>query len=179
MVLKRSWFFGITDLEKSWFFHSDIWVGTLCNTFAVHVADFMVILLVFHLLVVLYISVWSQYSCCLAFVPCWFRGIMRPWLDFWFWRYICLFILYASPLIIFSSLFLTYLLPYLSFPLRIDPLHFQAGCHKKTTKHGFSFLCLCCVVVHFFRLVNFFPYQVKRLAWENVSEMTFFVSSGT
>jgi len=38
---------------------------------------------------------------------------------------------YASPLILFSSLFLTYLLPYLSFPLRIDPLHFQVGCRKR------------------------------------------------
>jgi len=37
----------------------------------------------------------------------------------------------------FLHLFLTYLLSYLSFPLRIDPLHFQAGCHK-TTKPGFS-----------------------------------------
>jgi len=25
----------------------------------------------------------------------------------------------------------------------------------------------------------FFPYQAKRLAWENVYDMTYFVSSGT
>ena len=37
---------------------------------------------------------------------------------------------YASPLILFSLLFLSYLLPYLSFPLRIEPLHFLAGCLK-------------------------------------------------
>ena len=41
-----------------------------------------------------------------------------------------LFILYASQVILFCSLFLSYLLPYLSFPLRIDPLHFQEGCCK-------------------------------------------------
>ena len=41
---------------------------------------------------------------------------------------VCLFISYAFPLLLFSSLF-----PYLSLsvPLRIDPLHFQVGCHKK------------------------------------------------
>ena len=72
---------------------------------------------------------------------------------------VCLFISYASPLILFSALFLTYLV-----------------------------LVFYCVVVHFFWLVNgcfycvrfsFFPYQAKRLAWGNVSEMTYFVSSGT
>jgi len=31
----------------------------------------------------------------------------------------------------FSALFPTYLLPYLSFPLRIDPLRFQIGCRKR------------------------------------------------
>ena len=47
--------------------------------------------------------------------------------------YCLLVISYASPLIVFSSLFLTYLLPYLSlsFPLRIDPLRFQAGGRKR------------------------------------------------
>jgi len=50
--------------------------------------------------------------------PCGLRGVMRPWFDFWFRRYIyiyivCLFISYASPLI-FSSHF-----PYLSPPLLI------------------------------------------------------------
>ena len=42
------------------------------------------------------------------------------------------------------------------------------------TKHGFNFLCLFCVVVHFFWLENvciccvrfsFIPHQAKRLAW--------------
>ena len=35
----------------------------------------------------------------------------------------------------------TYLLPYLSFPLRIDPLRFQAGCCKRLE---FFVLILCC-----------------------------------
>jgi len=41
---------------------------------------------------------------------------------------VCWFISYASPLILYLHFFLTYLLPYLSFPVSIDPLHFQAGC---------------------------------------------------
>ena len=43
---------------------------------------------------------------------------------------ICLFISYASPLTLFSSPF-PYLSPYLSFPLRTDPLRFQAGCCRR------------------------------------------------
>ena len=35
--------------------------------------------------------------------------------------------------------FLTCLHPYLSFPLRIDPLCFQASCRNKATKPGFRF----------------------------------------
>jgi len=45
------------------------------------------------------------------------RGVMRPWFDFWFGRYIycfCLFISYASPLMLISSRF-----SYLSPPLLI------------------------------------------------------------
>ena len=42
----------------------------------------------------------------------------------------CLFVLPASPLILFFHFFFSYLLPYLSFLLRIDPLRFQAGCRK-------------------------------------------------
>jgi len=42
----------------------------------------------------------------------------------------------------FSSLFLTYILPYVSFPLRIDPLRFRAGCRNRRVKPGFSFLCV-------------------------------------
>jgi len=43
-----------------------------------------------------------------------------------------LFTSYASPLILISSLF-----PYLSFPLRIDPLHFHARSHKRRPNLGF------------------------------------------
>ena len=83
---------------------------------------------------------------------------------------VCLFISYASPLVLFPSLFLTYLLPYLSFPLRItyhirlletvqpqlriDPLCFQARCRDRWLNLALVFLCLFCVVVHFFWLVN-------------------------
>ena len=42
----------------------------------------------------------------------------------------------------FSSLFLTYILPYVSFPLRLDPLRFRAGCRNRRVKPGFSFLCV-------------------------------------
>jgi len=71
----------------------------------------------------------------------------------------------------FLHLFLTCLLPYLSFPLWIDPLCFQAGCHRRRPKNlALVFLCLFCVVVHFFLLVNvsfccvrfsFFPNKAK------------------
>jgi len=65
---------------------------------------------------------------------CGLRGVMRPWFDFWFRRYIyILFVcLYRMlPRLFFLHIFLIYLLPYLSFPLRIDPLPFQAGCRKR------------------------------------------------
>jgi len=39
----------------------------------------------------------------------------------------------------FSSLFPYFLLIYLSFPLRIDPPPFQAGCHNRQAKPGFIF----------------------------------------
>jgi len=65
----------------------------------------------------------------------------------------CLYRMF-SHLSMFLHFFLTYFLPYLSYALRVDPLHFQAGCRKKVTKPGFSLLCLFCVVVHFFWLVN-------------------------
>ena len=40
------------------------------------------------------------------------------------------------------TFFLTYLLPYLSFPLRIDPLRLQAGCRKRRLNLALVFLCL-------------------------------------
>ena len=53
--------------------------------------------------------------------------------------------------------FLTYLLSYLSFPLRTDPISFQAGCRKRLLNLAFNFFVfiLCCrLVLHFFWLVN-------------------------
>ena len=44
--------------------------------------------------------------------------------------------------------------PPLSFPLRIDPLHFQAGCRKRQLNLALDSLCLFCVVVHLFGLMN-------------------------
>jgi len=82
----------------------------------------------------------------------------------------------------FLHFFLIYLLPYLSFPLTIDPLHYQAGCRKRRLNVAVFFVfiffslvnvCICCV------RFSYFPYQANRLAWGNVSEMTHFVSSGT
>ena len=87
--------------------------------------------------------------------PCGLRGIMRPWLNFLFQCYILFACLYRRlpHLFFFSSLFLTYLLPYSSFPLRIDPLCFQTRC-RNGRLNMVSFLCLFCVVMHFFWLVN-------------------------
>jgi len=48
----------------------------------------------------------------------------------------------------------TYLLLYLSFPLRIDPLRFQTGCRKRRLNLTLVFSCLFRVVVHLFWLVN-------------------------
>jgi len=82
-----------------------------------------------------------------------------------------------------SSQWLTYLLPYLFFPWRTDPLRFQAGCRKRRLNLAWVYLCWFCVVVRFFWLVNACfccaRFSSKTLAWGNVSEMTCVVSSGT
>ena len=106
---------------------------------------------------------------------------------------LALYILFASlyrmlpQLSYFLHFFLNCLFPYFSFPLRIHPLHFHAGCRKRWLNLALVFLCLFCVVVRFFWLVNaccccvrfsFFSYQAKRLARGNVTEMTCIVSSG-
>ena len=51
---------------------------------------------------------------------------------------VCLFVSYASPLVLFSSLS-SYLSPPLSFPLRIDLLHFRAGFCKRRLNLAFVF----------------------------------------
>jgi len=69
--------------------------------------------------------------------PCGLWGVIGPWLDFFwcyiYWLLVCIVCFRTYP---FSSLF-----PYSSLPLRIDPLHFQAGCGIRQ-QPGFSFLCL-------------------------------------
>ena len=87
---------------------------------------------------------------------CRLQGVLRPdWIfDFGAIYIVCLFISYASPLILFSSLFPSYLLPYLSFPLRTDPLCFPAGCCKRRLNLALVFLCLLRVVLHFFWSAN-------------------------
>ena len=82
---------------------------------------------------------------------------------------VCLFISYASPLILFSSLssFPSFLFtPFLTY---LFLFRFQAGCSKRRLNLALVFVCLFCLVVHFVWSVNalglvFFPYQAKRLA---------------
>jgi len=63
----------------------------------------------------------------------------RPWFDFWLRRYI-LFACSYRPVILFFFAF-----PYLSFPLRIDPFRFQAGCRKERLNPALVFVfILCC-----------------------------------
>jgi len=57
---------------------------------------------------------------------------------------VCLFVSNTSLLIPFSSLFLIYLFPYLSFPVRTDPLHFQAGCCKRQLNLALGFVFILC-----------------------------------
>ena len=57
--------------------------------------------------------------------------------------------------------FLTYLLPHLSFPLRIDPLCFQTGWRKRRLNLALVFLHLFCVVVHFVWSMNACFYCVR------------------
>jgi len=64
---------------------------------------------------------------------------------------VCLFMSYASLLIFFLHFFLTYLLPYLSFSWRIDPLRFQAGClFKRRLNLALVFLYLFCSTFYLF-----------------------------
>ena len=69
-----------------------------------------------------------------------------------FWYRLTWVVLEKGPLN--GCMFLTYLLPNLSFSLRIDLVRFQAGCYKRRLNQAFVFLCLFCVVVRFLWLVN-------------------------
>jgi len=64
--------------------------------------------------------------------PCGLRCIMHPWFICWFQR--CLYCLLVYMVCFPTSFFFTffpYLHPYLPFPLRIDPICFQARCRKR------------------------------------------------
>ena len=75
-------------------------------------------------------------------------GCNAPWIRFLI--FFALYILFACLCCMLPHLFLTYLLPYLSFLLRIDPLHFEARCCRRWLNLALVF----CVIVHFFGLVN-------------------------
>jgi len=83
----------------------------------------------------------------LVFAP---RALFDWIFDFVAVYFVCSYISCAFPLVLFPSLFLNYLFRYLYFPLRIDPLCFQAGRCKRQLNLALVFLCLFCVVVHFF-----------------------------
>jgi len=83
-------------------------------------------------------------------VSCGLRGVMRPWFDFWFWRYIYCLLVYIA-CFPFYPFFFTF--TYLSFPLLIfsfenRPASFPSRCRRR------RWTWLFCVVVHFFWLVN-------------------------
>ena len=80
---------------------------------------------------------WQQVSLHSMLAPCRLRHVMRPWFDFWFWCSIYCLLVYivCFSTYPFSSIFLTCLLPYLSFPLRINPLHFQEDEEKMRSGH--------------------------------------------
>jgi len=74
-------------------------------------------------------------------VPCALDSIF----DFGTVYIVRVFILCASPLILFLHFFLAYLLPYLSFSLRIDLHCFHAGCDKGRLNLSLVFvIILCC-----------------------------------
>jgi len=77
---------------------------------------------------------WHHKHFCWA-TACGLRGVMCPWFNFWFWHYIYivhLFVSYAFPLILFSSLF-----PYCSPPLLIFSLE-----NKRWLNLPFCFFCV-------------------------------------
>jgi len=80
----------------------------------------------------------------------------------------------------FLHFFLTYLLPYLPFLFRIDPLHFQAGCLRRRLKLALVFVfILCCST---FLLIGECVLFVLGLVFFILSQEfcwgTYFVSSG-
>ena len=70
---------------------------------------------------------------------------------------------------------------------RIGSLHFQAGCRRRWLNLALVSLCLFCVVVHFFWVVNAcfccvrfsFSIPSHEIGLGNISKVTCFVLSGT
>ena len=79
-----------------------------------------------------------------------------PRFDFLFWRYMYCLLVYIVRFLAYPFFF-TFsipILPYFSYSLRIDPLHFQARCCKRQLNLALVLLCLFCVVEYFFWLAN-------------------------
>ena len=89
------------------------------------------------------------YCCCHVWAPGHDAPLIRFLISALYILFACLYRM-LSYLSFFHHFFLAYLLPYLSLPLRIDPLRFPAGCHKRRLNLALVF----CVVVHLFWLVN-------------------------
>jgi len=88
-----------------------------CVILAEVVAPYAVYLILSSIVLVLVVGDYGL----LHSASCGFQGVMRPWCDFWFLRTInivCLFMSYASPLSLLSSLF-----PYLSPPFFFESRH--------------------------------------------------------
>jgi len=72
-----------------------------------------------------------------------------------------------------------------SAEIGIGPLRFQAVCRRRQLNLALVFLYLFCVAVHFFQLMNAcfccarFSFSILSYGLGNVSEMNYFVSSGT
>jgi len=68
-----------------------------------------------------------------------------------------------------SNFFFTHLLCYVSLPLRIDPLSFQARCSERRLNLALVVFLCCSTFLLIGECVLFlcqvFPYKAKRLAW--------------
>jgi len=96
----------------------------------------------------------SDFSWCCF--PVWAPGRNAPFIRFWISALykLLVYIVCFPTYLFFHHFLLSSLLPYLSFPLRIDPLRFQARCWERQLNLALVFLYLSCVVLHFFWLVN-------------------------
>ena len=117
----------------------------------------------------------SHFSWCCF--PVWAPGRNAPFIRFWIsalYKFACLYRMLPH-LSFFHHFFLSSLLPYLSFPLRIDPLHFQARCWERQLNLAFVFYTyLVLYYISFDWWMRAFvvlglvlSIQAKRLAWGN------------